>query len=124
MESHAQRLAKRHGLVYIRPMKHQIDPEGCRLPIKLDTTSNGEFEPVPLSAANIAANRTAYETATQNAKRIGRSRREFLISACGAASTLLAFNRANAAAGKVGGFFELEPESALEPQLAQARLGG
>jgi len=124
MESHAQRLAKRHGLVYIRPMKHQIDPEGCRLPIKLDTTSNGEFEPVPLSAANIAANRTAYETATQNARRIGRSRRDFLISACGAASTLLAFNRANAAAGKVGGFFELEPESALEPQLAQARLGG
>ena len=28
-------------------MKHRIDPEGLRLPIKLDTTSNGEFEPLP-----------------------------------------------------------------------------
>src|SRR4029434_9278855 len=52
------------------------------------------------------------------------SRRDLRISACGAASALLAFNAANAAAGKRGGFFELEPEAALEPQLAQARVGG
>jgi hypothetical protein len=31
--------------------KHRIDPEGKRLPIKLDSTSNGEFVPVPLSAS-------------------------------------------------------------------------
>ena len=55
---------------------------------------------------------------------MGLSRRDFLVSACGAASTLLAFNAANAAAGKRGGFFELDAEAALEPQLAQARLGG
>ena len=105
-------------------MKHTIDPQGVRLPIKLDSTSNGEFEPVPLTAANVVANRMAHQAATRNAKRSGRSRRDFLISACGAATTLLAFNAANAAAGKLGGFFELEPESALEPQLAQARVGG
>src|SRR5215475_15480960 len=105
-------------------MKHVIDPEGRRLPIKLDTTSNGEFAPVPLSAANRAGNRLAHEAATHNAKRLGVSRRDFLVSACGAASALLAFNTANAAAGKRGGFFELEPEAALEPQLAQAKLGG
>src|SRR4029434_1583094 len=52
------------------------------------------------------------------------SRRDLRISACGAASALLAFNIANAAAGKRGGFFELEAEAALEPQLAQARVGG
>ena len=105
-------------------MKHVIDPEGRRLPIKLDTTSNGEFAPVALSPANRAGNRLAHEAATQNAKRLGLTRRDFLVSACGAASALLAFNTANAAAGKRGGFFELEPEAALEPQLAQARLGG
>jgi hypothetical protein len=33
-------------------------------------------------------------------------------------------NAANAAVGKRGGFFNLEPEAALEPQLAQARVGG
>ena len=102
-------------------MKHVIDPEGRRLPIKLDTTSNGEFAPVPLSPANRAGNRLAQEAASQNAKRLGLSRRDFLVSACGAASALLAFNAANAAAGKRGGFFELEAEAALEPQLAQAQ---
>jgi hypothetical protein len=105
-------------------MKHAIDPEGRRLPIKLDTTSNGEFAPVPLSPINRVGNRLARETASQHAKRLGIGRRNFLVSACGAASTLLAFNAANAVAGKAGGFFELEPEAALEPQLAQARLGG
>ena len=105
-------------------MKHAVDSEGRRLPIKLDSTSNGEFAPIPLSPANRAANRLAHEAATQNAKRLGLGRRDFLVSACGAASTLLAFNAANAAIGKLGGFFELEPEAALEPHLAQAKLGG
>src|SRR5262245_9995847 len=105
-------------------MKHVIDPEGRRLPIKLDTTSNGELAPVPLSAATRAGNRCGHEAASHNAKRLGIGRREFLVSACGAASALLAFNTANAAAGRRGGFFEIEAEAALEPELAQARLGG
>jgi hypothetical protein len=106
------------------PAATPTDPDGTRLPIKLDTTSNGEFEPVPLSPANHAANRLAHEAAEINAKRMGVSRRNFLISACGAASTLLAFNAANAAAGKKGGFFDLPSEAALDPTLAQARIGG
>lgn len=105
-------------------MKHRIDPEGQRLPIKLDTTSNGEFEPVPLSPANKVANHLAQEAATRNARRLGVGRRDFLLTACGAASTLLAFNAANAASGRTGGFFDLTAEAALEPQLAQASLGG
>ena len=105
-------------------MKHVIDAEGKRLPIKLDATSNGEFVPVPLSPTNRAANRRAHEAATENAKRLDVSRRRFLISACGAATALLAFNSANAAAGKGGGFFEIEPDAAVEPQLAQAHVGG
>jgi hypothetical protein len=105
-------------------MSASVDPAGTRLPIKLDTTSNGEFVPVPLSAANRAANRLAHEAAAKNAKRLNLSKRRFLVSACGAASTLLAFNAANAAAGRTGGFFDLPAESALEPQLAQARVGG
>jgi hypothetical protein len=104
-------------------MKYVIDPEGQTLPIKIDTTSNGEFEPVPLSPANRAGNLLAQEAASGNAKRLGLNRRDFLVSACGAASALLAFNAANAAVGKLGGFFEVEPETALEPQLAQARVG-
>ena len=59
-------------------MKHVIDPEGQRLPIKIDTTSNGEFVPVPLSPANLAGNRLAHEAVCVNAKRLGMSRRDFL----------------------------------------------
>ncbi len=47
------------------PMKHVIDPEGQRLPIKMDTTSNGEFVPVALSPANLAGNRLAHEAASK-----------------------------------------------------------
>jgi len=103
-------------------MKHRVDPDGQRLPIKLDTTSNGEFVPVPLSETNRAANRLAQEAATRNARRLGLQRRDFLLSACGAASTLLAFNAANAAAGKTAGYFDLRAEAALEPQVAEASL--
>jgi predicted TIM-barrel fold metal-dependent hydrolase len=97
-----------------------IDPEGKRLPIKLDTTSNGEFVPVPLSPANRAANRLAHEAASANSKRLGMSRRSFLVSACGAASTLLAFNKAH---GTAAGFYDLSRESALEQQLARVQTG-
>jgi len=103
-------------------MKHHIDPTGKCLPIKLDATSNGEFEPIALSYANRHANHLAQEQATSNAKRRALSRRDFLVSACGAASTLLAFNQANAAAGKHGGWFDLHPEGALDSQLAATQL--
>jgi uncharacterized protein len=105
-------------------MKHRIDPEGTRLPVRLDTTSNGEFLPVPLTRANREANRLAHEAAGANAKRLGVTRRDFLVSSCGAASTLLAFNAANAGAGRTGGFFDVPAEAALDQQLAAARTGG
>ena len=99
------------------------DPEGQRLPIKLDSTSNGEFVPVPLDSSLRHANTLASEWAQRFARRLNQSRRSFLVSACGAASTLLAFNAAHARAGRDGGFFQISQESALEPQLAAAELG-
>ncbi|HSA88978.1 MAG TPA: amidohydrolase family protein [Burkholderiales bacterium] len=96
------------------------DPQGRRLPIKLDSTSNGEFVPVPLAPANRAANRLAHAAASENAKRLGLSRRQFLISSCGAASTLLAFNAAH---GSAGGFYDLAPEAALDGELARVQTG-
>ena len=59
-------------------MKHHVDLCGQRLPIKLDTTSNGEFMPVALSPVNRATNDRAQQAATVNAKRSGLGRREFL----------------------------------------------
>jgi predicted TIM-barrel fold metal-dependent hydrolase len=101
----------------------RIDPDGKRLPIKLDSTSNGEFAPVPLSPGNHAANQLAHEAASVFSKKLSLGRRSFLTSACGAASTLLAFNAANAAAGRSGGFFDIRREAALDEQLARAQVG-
>lgn len=97
-----------------------VDPDGLRLPIMLDSTSNGEFMPVPLSRSNRQANALAQEAASTNARRLGLGRREFLLSSCGAASTLLAFNAANAEAGRTGGFFDLPAAAATEPAAAAA----
>lgn len=100
------------------------DPEGLRLPVKLDATSNGEFAPIPLSRENHNANEQAKAQATVHAKRRGMKRRAFMVSACGAASTLLAFNSVNAASGKTGGFFQISEDAALDPELAAAELEG
>ncbi len=105
-------------------MPHSSDPEGKRLPIKLDSTSNGEFMPIPLDATNRRANQLAQSFASENARRRGVDRRAFMVSACGAASTLLAFNSANSASGKTGGFFELEQVAAVDPEVALESLGG
>ena len=98
------------------------DPYGTRLPIKLDTATNGEFSPVPLAPVHAAARHIAHAAASANAKRLALSRRKFLVSACGAASTLLAMNRAYAAVGRRGGFYDLPPEAALDAQLARSTL--
>ena len=67
-------------------MTHRNDPDGTRLPIKVDSTSNGEFAPIPLSRTNELANHLAMDRAARHAERRGVNRRRFLISSCGAAS--------------------------------------
>lgn len=100
------------------------DPEGLRLPIKVDSTSNGEFTPIPLGRVERLANRAALEAADAAAKRTAQSRRRFLTSTCGAAATLLAFDRVHAAAGHTGGRFALPEDAAFDAELAAAHLEG
>ena len=98
------------------------DPYGTRLPIKLDTATHGEFAPIPLAPTHLQARWIAHAAASANAQRLALSRRRFLVSACGAASTLLAMNRAYAAAGPRGGFYDLPQEAALDQQVARSTL--
>src|SRR5215510_672877 len=99
------------------------DPDGLRLPVKLDTTTNGEFVPIPLGREHVLANEVAMRNATRHARGLGMSRREFLVSASGTATALLAMNAAYAMAGNVGGSFVLAQAAAKDPALAQAQLG-
>ena len=64
-------------------MHEGFDPEGQRLPIKVDTTSNGEFLPRPLNWLAWAANREAHRYVGDCALRLRLSRRAFLKSVCG-----------------------------------------
>src|SRR5688500_6436842 len=89
------------------PMRFRHDPEGQRLPIKLDATSNGECAPVALYAPAQQARGLALERSAAQAGRIGRGRRNFLVSARGAAATLAAHSEAFAAAGKRGGRYDI-----------------
>src|SRR5512147_3206285 len=104
-----------------RPSRASVD---MRLPIKLDSTSNGEFEPVALPAPALEARQLARETVDTAARRVGLNRRRYLVSALGAAATLAAFNRAFAAAGQRGGHYALPREAPYELAAAEAAVGG
>jgi predicted TIM-barrel fold metal-dependent hydrolase len=105
------------------PPSPEIDAAGQRLPIKLDSASNGEFAPIPLDRSLHHANHLAQAWAGELARKLGRSRRSFLTSLCGAASTLLAFNEAHARAGRSGGFFEIANDAKLDSAAAAESLG-
>jgi predicted TIM-barrel fold metal-dependent hydrolase len=105
-------------------MRYRHDPEGHRLPIKLDTTSNGEFEPVPLEPYHEQAIAHAHACVSDNARRQGVGRRAFMVSTCGAATALLALNEAHAAQGRTGGYFDLPTLAGVDKDMAAATLDG
>jgi hypothetical protein len=102
-------------------MRRKTAPDDdLALPVKLDSTSNGEFWPRPLEPAVERARAAALEHATQNARRLAMSRREYLATCCGAATVFLALN----ALGCRGGRYRVPKEAALDPAAARAALGG
>lgn len=102
-------------------MSRDLDPEGTRLPIRIDGTSNGEFFPLSLSPPQLRANRLAHESADENSRRLGIGRRAFLVSSAGAAATLAACNAANPDAG---GRYALPKEAGLDQAAAESVLTG
>ncbi|HEU0199035.1 MAG TPA: amidohydrolase family protein, partial [Burkholderiaceae bacterium] len=104
-------------------MRFVHDPLGTRLPVKLDSTSNGEFSPVPLDAAARAARYAAFDTVAHAAGKLNVSRRAYLVSLCGAAATLAAFDRVFAAGGARGGRFSVPAAATFELAAAQAAIG-
>ncbi len=99
-------MARRYRMLQCRlsqgeqSMVSNRSPAGTGLPMKLDATTNREFAPIPLDLILQEARQRAFALAGQRARRLGVTRRQFLASACGAASSLLALNVAHAAAGR------------------------
>jgi uncharacterized protein len=100
------------------------------MPIKLGSCSNGEFDPLPLSPVVREALRRARSDCDLNARRVGVSRRRFLLSLCGAATTLLALNACSDEATRAtkgrepGGRFEIPPTASVDRDGARAALAG
>ena len=106
------------------------------LPIKFGPCSNGEYEPEPLSPVITETIRRAREECERNARRLGMGRREFLLSAMGAATTLLALDactreelrhRTRRRGGRTptpGGTYVIPPESTTESPAAEETVGG
>jgi len=101
-----------------------LDPEGRRLPIKVDCATNGEYSPVPLPEAARMANELAHHHVGEAARRLGLKRRAFLKTLAGSAATLLAFNEAHSAVGARGGSYALPKEAAFDQALAAEHLAG
>jgi len=100
------------------------------LPIKFGPCSNGEYDPQPLSPVVRETIKRARDACDRNARRTGMSRREFLVSVCGAATTLLVLNAcANEESkakgrGKPGGTYDVPPPATTDPDAARAALAG
>ena len=101
-------------------MKKSAPDDPLRLPVKLDSTSNGEYWPRPPDAALRQVERSAWAAVERNAWRTGMSRREYLASSCGAAAVFLALNLT----GCRGGRYRVPEEAALDPGAAEAALAG
>src|SRR5437879_4604906 len=105
------------------------EPEDAALPIKFGPCASDEYSPRPLSRFVREVVRRAREACDDNARYAGMSRRDFLRTACAAATTLLVLDacskQAHRAAGtSPGGTFVLPKESSTEPAAAEHALGG
>jgi predicted TIM-barrel fold metal-dependent hydrolase len=105
------------------------------LPVEFGPCSNGEYDPEPTLPLVLRESiRRARVACEDNAQRIGLTRREFLLSICGAATTLLALDactreahRADSSAvtsGPGGGYGSIPPEATVDPSPATGVIGG
>ena len=111
-------------------MRRRQNDDDPGLPIKFGPCSNGEYDPRPLSPVVQETIRRARQDADAHARRLGVSRRDFLLSVCGAATTLLALSACtNEEARDRGkpepaGTYDIPPTAATDPDAARAALAG
>jgi len=112
----------------------KLDDQYPGLPIKLGPVSNGEYLPPPTTPLIRETVKRAREQAFRNADRLGMSRRQFLLSTMGAATTLAMLSacskEANKASGGgpsstgVGGTYNVPADAQLDYDAAYEALGG
>jgi predicted TIM-barrel fold metal-dependent hydrolase len=101
------------------------------LPIKFGPCSNAEYDPEPLPPVIEETIRRARDACDHNARHVAMTRREFLLSICGAATTLLVLDactreaqRSTAPGTSPGGGYEIPTEATSDPEAAHESIGG
>ncbi|MEX1046872.1 MAG: amidohydrolase family protein [Actinomycetota bacterium] len=101
------------------------------LPIKFGPCSNAEYDPKPLTPFLKEVERRSRDECETNARRLGMSRREFMLSILGAATTLSVLDactheatRARSPGASPGGGYSIPPEAKTEPEAAHEAIGG
>ena len=100
------------------------------LPVKLGPCSNGEYDPEdPLPEVLREAIRRAREACDRNARRSAMTRREFLLSTCGAATVLAVLAACSKEAARTqgrepGGSYRISPEATMDPEAAADEVVG
>jgi uncharacterized protein len=111
----------------------ELDDDALDLPVKFGPCSNGEYDPQPLSPVVREAVARATEEIDRNARRLRIPRREFLRSACAAATVLLTLDACTREAERAerrspratpGGGYSIPPEATTEPEAAREAIGG
>lgn len=101
-------------------MKKSVLEAAPRLPIKLDSATNGEYWPIEPSAALTRVQQDAFIASEASAKKLGWTRRQYLSSLCGAATVLLGLNEL----GCGGGRYNVPAEAPLDESAAKTSVGG
>jgi uncharacterized protein len=101
-------------------MKKSSHEPGLHLPIKLDSSTNGEYWPIAPSPKLRHVVDQAWRAAERNARRLGCTRREYLSSACAAAAVLLGMNQL----GCGGGSYQVPAEAPVDEGAAKSRVAG
>jgi predicted TIM-barrel fold metal-dependent hydrolase len=102
--------------------KSEHEEDGGGLPLPTQIVSNGEYVPPPQSPQQRAVERLVNEMADERARKLGWSRRQFLRSACGTATALMAINLVHGCGSDGEGGFDVDDCATRDPDAARERL--
>src|SRR2546426_5455177 len=106
--------SNRHSFRFRAGMRRGLRTE---IPLPMRLVSNEEFPPLPQTAAQWEIEHRILGAAGRLAPRVGLSRRDFLRTSCGTATSLLAMNAV------FGRFFDVLPVEAADPAAVKERTG-
>ena len=103
----------------------RIDPEGTRLPIKIDSTSNGEYPPIPVGERNLGGQSRRTERATDNARHLSMTPAQLSRVERRRGEHAPRVQRSERRGGQdLGAFYDIPRDAALDNDMARTSWKG